>query len=157
MNKLSKLTITLVASLGIAGAATVTVNQSPVLPTAQAASTENLDLANWDIASYLDNCQQYEANDKQFRGFTSVKQITYTSKHTIRVDVNNDIFQLSKSRRSLLIDILQNGVISTLMDNDLANFNQAAVQKGCKTTVYLNNQVIGHSAGHNYRQIEWNK
>lgn len=157
MNKLSKLTVTLVASLGIAGATTVAVNQSPSLPTVQAASNENLDLANRDIASYLDNCQQYESSDKQFRGFTSIKQITYTSKHTIRVDVNDDIFQLSKSRRSLLIDILQNGVISTLMDNDLANFNQAAIQKGCKTTVYLNNQVIGHSTGHNYRQIQWSK
>lgn len=157
MNKFSKLTITLVACLGVAGATTVAINQSPSLPTVQAASNENLDLANRDIASYLDNCQQYESSDKQFRGFTSIKQITYTSKHTIRVDVNDDIFQLSKSRRSLLIDILQNGVISTLMDNDLANFNQAAVQKGCKTTVYLNNQVIGHSAAHNYRQIQWSK
>lgn len=157
MNKFSKLTVTLVASLGIVGATTVVINKSPALPTVQAASTEKIDLANRDIASYLDNCQQYESSDMQFRGFTSIKQITYTSKHTIRVDVNDDIFQLSKSRRSLLIDILQNGVISTLMDNDLANFNQAAVQKGCKTTIYLNGQVIGHSAAGNYRQIVWSK
>lgn len=157
MNKFSKLIVTLVASLGIAGATTVAINQAPALPTVQAASTENLDLANRDIAGYLDNCQQYESSDKQFRGFTSIKQITYTSKHTIRVNVNNDIFQLSKSRRSLLIDILQNGVISTLIDNDLANFNQAAVQKGCKTNIYLNDQVIGHSAADNYRQIVWSK
>lgn len=157
MNKFSKLAVTMVASLGIAGATTFAINQDPALPTIQAASTENLDLANRDIASYLDNCQQYESSDKQFRGFTSIKQITYTSRHTIRVDVNDDIFQLSKSRRSLLIDILQNGVISTLMDNNLANFNQAAVQKGCKTTIYLNGQVIGHSATGNYRQIVWSK
>lgn len=157
MNKFSKLTVTLVASLGIVGATTVVINKSPAPPTVQAASTEKIDLANRDIASYLDNCQQYESSDMQFRGFTSIKQITYTSKHTIRVDVNDDIFQLSKSRRSLLIDILQNGVISTLMDNDLANFNQAAVQKVCKTTIYLNGQVIGHSAAGNYRQIVWSK
>lgn len=157
MNKFSKLAVTMVASLGIAGATTFAINQAPALPTVQAASTENLDLANRDIANYLDNCQQYESSDKQFRGFTSIKQITYTSKHTIRVDVNDDIFQLSKSRRSLLVDILQNGVISTLMDNNLVNFNQTAVQKGCKTTVYLNGQVIGHSAAGNYRQIVWSK
>jgi hypothetical protein len=157
MNKFRKLTITLVASLGIAGATTVVINQPSTLPTIEAASTENLDLANRDIASYLDNCQQYESSDKQFRGFTSIKQITYTSKHTIKVDVNDDLFQLSKVRRTLLIDTLQNGVISTLMDNDLANFNQTAIQKGCKTTIYLNGQVIGRSASDNYRQIEWSK
>lgn len=70
MNKFSKLIVTLVASLGIAGATTVAINQTPALPTVQAASTENLDLANRDITGYIDNCQQYESSDKQFRGFT---------------------------------------------------------------------------------------
>lgn len=64
MNKFSKLIVTLVASLGIAGATTVAINQTPALPTVQAASTENLDLANRDIAGYLDNCQQHESSDK---------------------------------------------------------------------------------------------
>lgn len=157
MHKISKLTLTLVASLGMAGVTTVAVNQAPFQPVAQAASNEDLTLANRDIANYLADCQQYESSDKQFRGFTSIKQITYTNKHTIRVDVNNDLFQLSKARRSLLIDTMQNGVIGTLMDNGLASFNQAAVQKGCKTTVYLNGQVIGRSAANNYRQIDWSK
>lgn len=157
MHKISKLTLTLVASLGLAGATTVAINAAPTLPVAQAASNENLALANRNIADYLADCQQYESSDKQFRGFTSIKQITYTNKHTIKVDVNDDLFQLSKARRSLLIDTMQNGVIGTLMDNGLANFNQAAVQKGCKTTIYLNGQVIGRSAANNYRQINWNK
>lgn len=157
MHKISQLTLTLAVSLGMAGATTVAINQAPALPVAQAASNENLALANRNIADYLADCQQYESSDKQFRGFTSIKQITYTNKHTIKVDVNDDLFQLSKARRSLLIDTMQNGVIGTLMDNGLANFSQAAVQKGCKTTIYLNGQVIGRSAANNYRQINWNK
>lgn len=157
MNQISKLILTLVASLGVAGASTVAVNTAPVMPVVQAASSENLALANRNIADYLADCQQYESSDKQFRGFTSIKQITYTNRHTIRVDVNAELFQLSKARRTLLIDTMQNGVIGTLMDNGLANFSQTAIQKGCKTTIYLNGQVIGRSAAHNYRQINWNK
>lgn len=157
MNKFTTSTLALVAGFSIASASTVVINQAPLQPVVQAASNEDHTLANRDIASYLANCQQYESSDKQFRGFTSIKQITFTGKHTLKVDVNDDIFQLSKARRSLLIDTMQNGVIGTLMDNGLANFNQAAVQRGCKTTVYLNGQVIGRSTAHNYRQINWDK
>lgn len=155
MNQISKLT--LVASLGMAGVTTAAINTIPTQPLVQAASSENLALANRNIADYLADCQQYESSDKQFRGFTSIKQITYTNRHTIKVDVNAEFFQLSKARRTLLIDTMQNGVIGTLMDNGLANFSQAAIQKGCKTTIYLNGHVIGRSAAHNYRQINWNK
>ncbi|KRM37606.1 hypothetical protein [Limosilactobacillus pontis] len=69
MNQISKLTLTLVACLGVAGASTVAVNTAPVMPVVQAASSENLALANRNIADYLADCQQYESSDKQFRGF----------------------------------------------------------------------------------------
>ena len=48
MHKISQLT--LVASLGLAGATTVAINAAPTLPVAQAASNENLALANRNIA-----------------------------------------------------------------------------------------------------------
>lgn len=157
MNKFVKLSLTAMASITFAGAAVMIDNSQPAVMTVQASSKENTDLANRDIANYLANCQQYESNDKQFKGFTSIKDIKYIGKSQIHIDVNNDFYQLSKPRRDLLIDNLQNGVIGTLMDNDLQKMAESDVRKGCQTSVYLNNKLIGQSSKSNYRHIIWKK
>lgn len=118
---------------------------------------EDYQLANEDIGNYLANCQQYESSDKTFKGFTSIKQIKYVGKNKINIYVNDDLFALPKARRDLLIDDLQNGVLGTLLDNNLQGMSEKDVQRGCRTTIYLNNQVIGQSSKSNYRQINWKK
>lgn len=157
MNKFTKLGLTAITSLSIAGATVVVDNYQPGIQTVQADAKENQDLANRAIANYLGNCQQYESNDKQFQGFTSIKSIKYVGKSKIKIDVNDDIYKLAKPRRDLLIDNLQNGVIGTLMDNNLQKMAESDVQKGCKTTIYLNGKVIGRSSNSNYRHINWVK
>ena len=118
---------------------------------------EKNDLANRYIADYLGNCQQYEQNDKTFKGFSSIKDITYSRDNKIKIDVNDDIYQLPKARRSLLIQDLQNGVYGTLADNDLKKLSEKDIQKGCPTTVYLNGKVIGHTAKNDNHHIIWDK
>ena len=115
------------------------------------------DLANRYIADYLGNCQQYEQNDKTFKGFSSIKDITYLRDNKIKIDVNDDIYQLPKARRSLLIQDLQNGVYGTLADNDLKKLSEKDIQKGRPTTVYLNGKVIGHTAKNDNHHIIWDK
>lgn len=158
MNKFSKGCLVVMASLTMGTGVTVATNAF-YAPTTYAASLskEKTDLANRYIADYLSNCQQYEANDKTFRGYTSIKDITYTSDNHIKIDVNDDIYQLSKARRTLLVQSLQNGVYGTLADNDLKNMSEKDLQKGCKTTIYLNGHVIGQSSKNDTRMIKWNK
>ena len=75
----------------------------------------------------------------------------------IKIDVNDDIYQLPKARRSLLIQDLQNGVYGTSADNDLKKLSEKDIQKGRPTTVYLNGKVIGHTAKNDNHHIIWDK
>lgn len=156
MHKFSKSLMLAVAGIAVGTSAAVTV-QKPTVTYAATMSQETFDLANRDIADYLGNCQQYEQNDQTFKGFTSIKDITYTKDNKIKVDVNDDIYQLPKARRTLLIQTLQNGVYGTLADNNLKKLSERDIEKGCKTTVYLNGHVIGQSSSNNTRKIDWNK
>lgn len=156
MHKISK-SLLLVAAGVTLGTSTALVEQTPTVTYAATMSQENFDLANRDIADYLGNCQQYEQNDQTFKGFTSIKSIKYTKNNQIKVDVNDDIYQLPKARRTLLIQTLQNGVYGTLADNNLQKLSEKDIEKGCKTTVYLNGHVIGQSSTNDTRKISWNK
>lgn len=156
MHKISK-SLLLVAAGVTLGTSTALVEQTPTVTYAATMSQENFDLANRDIADYLGNCQQYEQNDQTFKGFTSIKSIKYTKNNQIKVDVNDDIYQLPKARRTLLIQTLQNGVYGTLADNNLKKLSEKDIEKGCKTTVYLNGHVIGQSSTNDTRKISWNK
>ncbi len=156
MHKISK-SLLLVAAGVTLGTSTALVEQTPTVTYAATMSQENFDLANRDIADYLGNCQQYEQNDQTFKGFTSIKSIKYTKNNQIKVDVNDDIYQLPKARRTLLIQTLQNGVYGTLADNNLKKLSEKDIEKGCKTTIYLNGHVIGHSSTNDTRKISWNK
>ena len=148
MNKISKGLIFALAGItvGTSTGLSTTFFQSTSVAYAAEMTKEKNDLANRYIADYLGNCQQYEQNDKTFKGFSSIKDITY-----------NDIYQLSKARRSLLIQDLQNGVYGTLADNDLKKLSEKDIQKGCPTTVYLNGKVIGHTAKNDNHHIIWDK
>ena len=138
MNKISKGLIFALAGItvGTSTGLSTTFFQSTSVAYAAEMTKEKNDLANRYIADYLGNCQQYEQNDKTFKGFSSIKDITYSRDNKIKIDVNNDIYQLSKARRSLLIQDLQNGVYGTLADNDLKKLSEKDIQKGCPTTVY---------------------
>ena len=159
MNKISKGLILALAGItvGTSTGLSTTFFQSTSVAYAAEMTKEKNDLANRYIADYLGNCQQYEQNAKTFKGFSSIKDITYSRDNKIKIDVNNDIYQLSKARRSLLIQDLQNGVYGTLADNDLKKLSEKDIQKGCPTTVYLNGKVIGHTAKNDNHHIIWNK
>lgn len=157
MRKINSIALTALACLTVGGALVASDNLTSNLPTVAASSRENLDIANRDIASYLANCQQYESNDKQFQGFTSIKEVQYLGNQRVKITVNNDFYQLSKSRRDLLIDSLQNGVISTLMNDRQEKVTERSVHQGMKTSIYLNNQLIGQSSKQNNRIINWDK
>lgn len=159
MNKVSKGLVLALAGItvGTSTGLNTTLFQSTSVAYAAEMTKEKNDLANRYIADYLGNCQQYEQNDKTFKGFSSIKDITYSRDNRIKIDVNNDIYQLSKARRSLLIQDLQNGVYGTLADNDLKKLSEKDIQKGCPTTVYLNGKVIGHTAKNDNHHIIWNK
>lgn len=157
MNKIKQISLSALACLSLGGAL-VTVNSlGEHVPTVVAASREDTTIANRDIASYLANCQQYESNDKQFQGFTSIKQIQYLGNRQIKITVNDDFYRLTKPRRDLLIDSLQNGVIGTLMNDQQERPSESDVHQGMETKVYLNNQLIGQSSKSNKRIIDWNK
>ena len=159
MNKVSKGLVLALAGItvGTSTGLSTTFFQSTSVAYAAEMTKEKNDLANRYIADYLGNCQQYEQNDKTFKGFSSIKDITYSRDNKIKIDVNNDIYQLSKARRSLLIQDLQNGVYGTLADNDLKKLSEKDIQKGCPTTVYLNGNVIGHTAKNDNHHIIWDK
>ncbi len=159
MNKISKSLILALAGItvGTSTGLSTTFFQSTSVAYAAEMTKEKNDLTNRYIADYLGNCQQYEQNDKTFKGFSSIKDITYSRDNKIKIDVNNDIYQLSKARRSLLIQDLQNGVYGTLADNDLKKLSEKDIQKGCPTTVYLNGKVIGHTAKNDNHHIIWDK
>lgn len=157
MRKIKCLTLTALTCLTFGGALVASDSLTSNAPVVMAASQENLDIANRDIASYLANCQQYESNDKQFQGFTSIKEIRYLGNQRVKITVNSDFYQLAKSRRDLLIDSLQNGVIGTLMNDQQERVTESSVHQGMKTKVYLNNQLIGQSSKQNNRIINWNK
>lgn len=159
MNKVSKGLVLALAGItvGTSTGLSTTFFQSTSVAYAAEMTKEKNDLANRYIADYLGNCQQYEQNDKTFKGFSSIKDITYSRDNKIKIDVNNDIYQLSKARRSLLIQDLQNGVYGTLADNDLKKLSEKDIQKGCPTTVYLNEKVIGHTAKNDNHHIIWDK
>lgn len=157
MRKINSITLTALACLTVGGALVTSDNLTSNVPTVAASSRENLDIANRDIASYLANCQQYESNDKQFQGFTSIKEVQYLGNQRVKITVNNDFYQLSKSRRDLLIDSLQNGVIGTLMNDQQEKVTERSVHQGIKTSIYLNNQLIGQSSKQNNRIINWDK
>lgn len=159
MNKVSKGLVLALAGItvGTSTGLSTTFFQSTSVAYAAEMTKEKNDLANRYIADYLGNCQQYEQNDKTFKGFSSIKDITYSRDNKIKIDVNNDIYQLSKARRSLLIQDLQNGVYGTLADNDLKKLSEKDIQKGCPTTVYLNGKVIGHTAKNDNHHIIWDK
>lgn len=159
MNKISKGLILALAGItvGTSTGLSTTLFQSTSVAYAAEMTKEKNDLANRYIADYLGNCQQYEQNDKTFKGFSSIKDITYSRDNKIRIDVNDDIYQLPKARRSLLIQDLQNGVYGTLADNDLKKLSEKDIQKGCPTTIYLNGKVIGHTAKNDNHHIIWNK
>lgn len=105
MNKVSKGLVLALAGItvGTSTGLSTTFFQSTSVAYAAEMTKEKNDLANRYIADYLGNCQQYEQNDKTFKGFSSIKDITYSRDNKIKIDVNNDIYQLSKARRSLLI------------------------------------------------------
>lgn len=159
MNKVSKGLVLALAGItvGTSTGLSTTLFQPATVAYAASMSKEKDDLANRYIADYLGNCQQYEQNDKTFKGFTSIKDITYTRDNKIKIDVNDDIYKLPKARRSLLIQDLQNGVYGTLADNDLKKLSEKDIQKGCKTTIYLNGHVIGQTAKNDNHHIIWNK
>lgn len=157
MNKVKNITITALACFSFGGAIVATNSLTNAVPTVADASQENIDIANRDIATYLANCQQYESNDKQFDGYTSIKNIQYLGNKQVKVTVNDDFYQLSKPHRDLLIDSLQNGVIGTLMDDQQQKLAESDVHKGMKTKVYLNNQLIGQSSKQNNRVMDWKK
>lgn len=159
MNKVSKGLVLALAGItvGTSTGLSTTFFQSTSVAYAAEMTKEKNDLANRYIADYLGNCQQYEQNDKTFKGFSSIKDITYSRDNKIKIDVNDDIYQLPKARRSLLIQDLQNGVYGTLADNDLKKLSEKDIQKGCPTTVYLNGKVIGHTAKNDNHHIIWNK
>lgn len=160
MQKISKGIMLAVAGITVgtsAGLAPNLFQATPAIAYAATMTKEKNDLANRYIADYLGNCQQYEQNDKAFKGFTSIKDITYTRDNKIKIDVNDDIYQLPKARRSLLMQNLQNGVYGTLADNDLKKLSEKDIQKGCKTTIYLNGHVIGQTAKNDNHHIIWNK
>lgn len=159
MNKVSKGLVLALAGItvGTNTGLSTTLFQSTSVAYAAEMTKEKNDLANRYIADYLGNCQQYEQNDKTFKGFSSIKDITYSRDNKIKIDVNNDIYQLSKARRSLLIQDLQNGVYGTLADNDLKKLSEKDIQKGCPTTVYLNGKVIGYTAKNDNHHIIWDK
>lgn len=157
MKKFTNICLTALACLSVAGTSTIAMNSVPANPTASAASRENIDIANRDIASYLANCQQYESSDKQFQGFTSIKAIRYLGNNRVKITVNDDFYNLSKPRRDLLIDTLQNGILGTLMDDQQEQLAESDIHKGVQTKVYLNNQLIGQSSKNNNRQINWQK
>lgn len=159
MNKVSKGLVLALAGITVGtstGLSTTFFHSTSVAYAAEMTKEKN-DLANRYIADYLGNCQQYEQNDKTFKGFSSIKDITYSRDNKIKIDVNNDIYQLSKARRSLLIQDLQNGVYGTLADNDLKKLSEKDIQKGCPTTVYLNGKAIGHTAKNDNHHIIWDK
>ncbi|MBB1080261.1 hypothetical protein H5S09_02570 [Limosilactobacillus sp. STM2_1] len=159
MRKISKGLVLAITGITVGTSAGLTTNlfQPSTIAYAAEMTKEKNDLANRYIADYLGNCQQYEQNDKTFKGFSCIKDITYTRDNKIKIDVNDDIYQLPKARRSLLVQNLQNGVYGTLADNDLKKLSEKDIQKGCKTTIYLNGHVIGHSANNDTRHIIWNK
>ncbi len=159
MNKVSKGLVLALAGItvGTSTGLSTTFFQSTSVAYAAEMTKEKNDLANRYIADYLGNCQQYEQNDKTFKGFSSIKDITYSRDNKIKIDVNDDIYQLPKARRSLLIQDLQNGVYGTLADNDLKKLSEKDIQKGCPTTVYLNGKVIGHTAKNDNHHIIWDK
>ena len=159
MNKISKGLILALAGItvGTSTGLSTTFFQSTSVAYAAEMTKEKNDLANRYIADYLGNCQQYEQNDKTFKGFSSIKDITYPRDNKIKINVNDDIYQLPKARRSLLIQDLQNGVYGTLADNDLKKLSEKDIQKGCPTTVYLNGKVIGHTAKNDNHHIIWDK
>lgn len=159
MNKVSKGLVLALAGItvGTSTGLSTTFFQSTSVAYAAEMTREKNDLANRYIADYLGNCQQYEQNDKTFKGFSSIKDITYSRDNKIKIDVNDDIYQLPKARRSLLIQDLQNGVYGTLADNDLKKLSEKDIQKGCPTTVYLNGKVIGHTAKNDNHHIIWDK
>lgn len=130
MNKVKNITITALACFSFGGAMVATNSLTNAVPTVAAASQENIDIANRDIATYLANCQQYESNDKQFDGYTSIKNIQYLGNKQVKVTVNDDFYQLSKPHRDLLIDSLQNGVIGTLMDASSRSWLKATSTRG---------------------------
>ena len=157
MRKFTNICGIALACLSIAGASTVAINSGLTIPTVAAASRENIDIAHRDIANYLANCQQYESNDKQFQGFTSIKAIEYRGNNRVKITVNDDFYQLSKPRRDLLIDTMQNGILGTLMDDQQEKLAEGDIHKGIQTKVYLNNQLIGQSSKNNNRLINWQK
>lgn len=157
MNKIKNIGLTALACLTLGGAMVASDSLTTMAPSVAASTKENTDIANRDIASYLANCQQYESGDKQFQGFTSIKDIQYQGKSQIKITVNDDFYKLTKPRRDLLIDTLQNGVIGTLMDDQQQKLAESDVHKGFKTKVYLNNQLIGQSSKNNNRVINCNK
>ncbi len=156
MNKVSKGLVLALAGItvGTSTGLSTTFFQSTSVAYAAEMTKEKNDLANRYIADYLGNCQQYEQNDKTFKGFSSIKDITYSRDNKIKIDVNDDIYQLPKARRSLLIQDLQNGVYGTLADNDLKKLSEKDIQKGCPTTVYLNGKVIGHTAKNDNQDLQ---
>ena len=60
MNKVKNITITALACFSFGGAIVAINSLTNAVPTVAAASQENIDIANRDIANYLANCQQYE-------------------------------------------------------------------------------------------------
>ena len=98
-----------------------------------------------------------ESNDKQFQGFTSIKAIEYRGNNRVKITVNDDFYQLSKPRRDLLIDTMQNGILDTLMDDQQEKLAEGDIHKGIQTKVYLNNQLIGQSSKNNNRLINLQK
>lgn len=126
MNKVSKGLVLALAGItvGTSTGLSTTFFQSTSVAYAAEMTKEKNDLANRYIADYLGNCQQYEQNDKTFKGFSSIKDITYSRDNKIKINVNDDIYQLPKARCSLLIQDLQNGVYGTLADNDLKKLSE---------------------------------
>ena len=90
MNKVSKGLVLALAGItvGTSTGLSTTFFQSTSVAYAAEMTKEKNDLANRYIADYLGNCQQYEQNDKTFKGFSSIKDITYSRDNKIKIDVS---------------------------------------------------------------------
>ena len=150
---MKKLITLIAASLMLFGTVTTIVDFHVPTMQVQAAKYSKI---NKELAQYLAENQQYEKEgNSNFANFSTIDSIKYKGDRGLYVNVNGDFLNLSSSQKTTLLNKIQGGANTTLLDHDKIDTND--YRNGSMITVQLGNNSIGHSKISNHKSYKFYK
>ena len=111
---------------------------------------------NKELAQYLAENQQYEKDgNSDFANFNAIDSIKYKGGHDLYVNVNGDFLNLSSSQKTTLLNKIQGGANTTLLDHDKIDVDD--YRNGSMITIQLGKNSIGHSKLSDYKTYKFYK